>query len=656
MRLSTIRIKNYRLLTDASLDVHEDTTLIVGRNNTAKTSCITCISTVLQGKSFSYDDYPLSKRSELYEMFAAFMEKKISYEDLCNNVPKTSVEFLIDYSADGPEDSLGALSPFIIDVDLDTTEAVIIVENRIRLDETSIWNALKDSFYKNDVFIANTDEARNVIKDIFSKVFGAAIFAINPTNRADRQLKTAKELSDLFPFYPIPAERTLGEDGLQNNNSLSALISSYFSVDSADLDPFIAKEVMSLRQVIEKANREVQKKSDKILSNVVNHAIGFGYPNAEELKLGVTTQLKIDDQIKNQTTLSYSSGTSAERLPSTYNGLGYKNLIAIEFLLASFAKDIEMRGSACIPLLFIEEPESHMHPQMQHLFAGYIEAFLKGLSGVHIQTILTSHSAHIANTIDFPKVRYSQKTSDGVIYKNLNVFAKENSENLDFIKKYLTLSRCDLFFADKIILVEGASERILLPDMIAKCDKAGLFASSEYKLTAQYYAIIEIGGAFAYKFVPFADFLGIPCLILTDIDSMKDGRTKAPVSLGKTTSNATIKWWMRKTKGLSEDDSSNISLNEIRKLATRKKTRGKCHIEFQTLEHGLCGRSLEEAIMNVNRSFYSLTDPVSEESLEFRGKSKTDFALNLICNNPGYEIPQYIKNGLVWLNAEKVLE
>ena len=56
------------------------------------------------------------------------------------------------------------------------------------------------------------------------------------------------------------------------------------------------------------------------------------------------------------------------------------------------------------------------------------------------------------------------------------------------------------------------------------------------------------------------------------------------------------------------------------------------------------------------RSYYELSEPVKEESLEFNGKSKTDFALNLICEKPDYEIPQYIKNGLIWLNNQKVLE
>lgn len=386
---------------------------------------------------------------------------------------------------------------------------------------------------------------------------------------------------------------------------------------------------------------------------VVNKAVGFGYPNAEELQLGVSTELKIDEQIMDHTKLTYMSDATGETLPSSHNGLGYKNLIKMEFLLADYAQKIKQGDNACIPLLFIEEPESHMHPQMQHAFAEYLENFLKTITDVRIQTFLTSHSAHIANTVDFSKIRYAQKTTTGVEYKNLRTFAQDNPDNMEFIKKYLYLSRCDLFFADKIIFVEGASERLLLPDMIDKSSKEGLFDSQKYKLPAQYYALIEIGGAYAYKFIPFVNFLGIPCLILTDIDSMIDGRTKAVVSVGKTTSNTTIKWWMRKLKNLSEK--SKIALNDIIALKDGEKTMGKCHIEFQTKEQGLCGRSLEEAIRNVNRTHFGLSVTPLEEELEFKGKSKTDFALKLICENPDYIIPQYIKNGLIWLNDQKVL-
>lgn len=662
MQLTKIKIKNYRLLIDAELEADPVTTLIVGRNNTAKTSCFSCIGKVLNGEAVSFDDYPLLRREDFYTKIALFMEKELAYEDLCKQIEVISIEFLVDYSLDEPDDNLGALSPFIIDVDVDTTTALIRAEYRLKTDKKSLWSLLENSYYKDGVF-SPSEEAHKMLADNFGKLFGLTVYAINPNNPDDKQIKNQKELYDLFPFHAIPAERVLGEDDT-HNSSLGSLISGFFDTSEAELDPDVAAEIKRLRSIVEKANKDVQKQSNEILSSVVNNSIGFGYPNIEELKLGVTTQLSIDDQIKNQTKLSYISGTANESLPSSHNGLGYKNLIKMEFLLAAFAKDIEKRGVACIPLLFIEEPESHMHPQMQTAFASYLEKFLGKLSTVQIQTFLTSHSAHIANTMEFAKVRYAQKSNTGVIYKNLNTFAQANPNNVDFIRKYLTLTKCDLFFADKAIFVEGASERLLLPDMIEKCEKSGEFGHCKYPLSAHYYTLIEIGGAYAHKFIPFIDFLGVPCLILTDLDSVADHvgknervvKKSVVVSHGETTSNETIKWWVRRNKGIPEDDISKIDLSEIVAITADDKTRGKCHIEFQTTENGLCGHSLEEAIRNVNRKHYNLDNRISEKELEFTGKSKTDFALDLIYKYSDYCVPDYIKSGLKWLNDQRVLE
>jgi len=661
MQLSKIKIKNYRLLIDAELEVDSKTTLIVGRNNTAKTSCFACIGNVLNGTPFSFNDYPLSKRDTLYKKIDSYMKKDITFEYLYEQLEPISIEFFVDYSLDDTEDNLGALSPFIIDVDADTTTALIRAEFKLKAEENNLWKTLEGSYYKEGSYTPDED-AHNVIIANFHKLFELAIYAVNPNNPEEKQIKKHTELKELFPFYLIPAERLLGEDGSQNS-SLSALISDFFDMSEDELDPSVVEKVKELRTIVEDANKTVQHKSNSILSELVSSSVGFGYPNGEELQLGVTTQLTIDDQIKNQTKLTYSMGTSNESLPSTYNGLGYKNLIKMEFLLVAFAKKAEKCGDACIPLLFIEEPESHMHPQMQHAFAEYLEDFLGQITSGGIQTFLTSHSAHIANTMIFSKIRYAQKTKNGVIYKNLNTFAQKNPDNIDFIRKYLTITKCDLFFADKAIFVEGASERLLLPDMIDKCAKDGEFDSQTYKLPAQYYALIEIGGAYAYKFIPFAEFLEIPCLIFTDLDSVsgqksKNGKTyykSVPVSCGETTSNETIKWWIRRNKGTA-DDNTKIDLTEITSMSFEDKTRNKCHIEFQTMEYGLCGHSLEEAIRNVNRLYYELGDSPTEDKLEFSGKCKTDFALKLIYECTNYTIPAYIKSGLIWLNNQKVLE
>lgn len=285
MQLSKIRIKNYRLLIDAELEVEPKTTLIVGRNNTAKTSCFECIGNVLDGAPFSFNDYPLQKRENLYTKIALFMEKKITFEELAKQLEPISIEFLVDYSLDDPEDNLGALSPFIIDVDVDTTTALIRVEFRLKADEKALWKLLEESYYKDGVFTLD-DDTHNAIVANFYKLFELTVYAVNPKNPEEKQVKKHKELKELFPFHIIPAERLLGEDGTQNS-SLSALISDFFDMSEDELDPSITKKVKELRSIVENANKSVQQQSNEILSTLVSSSVGFGYPNSEELQLGV---------------------------------------------------------------------------------------------------------------------------------------------------------------------------------------------------------------------------------------------------------------------------------------------------------------------------------------------------------------------------------
>ena len=76
----------------------------------------------------------------------------------------------MDYSLDDPEDNLGALSPFIIDVDVDTTTALIRVEFRLKADEKALWKLLEESYYKDGVFTLD-DDTHNAVVANFYKLF-----------------------------------------------------------------------------------------------------------------------------------------------------------------------------------------------------------------------------------------------------------------------------------------------------------------------------------------------------------------------------------------------------------------------------------------------------------------------------------------------------
>ncbi len=227
------------------------------------------------------------------------------------------------------------------------------------------------------------------------------------------------------------------------------------------------------------------------------------------------------------------------QLPENYNGLGYMNLISmifeIEILVQEFKREAD-KIPADINLLFIEEPEAHTHPQMQYVFIKNIKALLRaGIArddGQHraLQYIISTHSSHIVADSDFSDIKYLKRVNnDGVVVKNLKDLESEyatRTEQYQFLKQYLTINRAEIFFADKAILIEGDTERILVPTMMRKIDndEAARFqtagtADPLLPLLSQNISIVEVG-AYCQVFERFIDFLGIKTLLITDLDSV----------------------------------------------------------------------------------------------------------------------------------------
>ena len=168
MRLTEVHIKNYRLLLDSKLTVDESVTLIVGRNNTGKTSSIDFLYQALNNETILFDDYPLSLRQKLCDTIVKFLNDEISFEVLLSQIQFPSIRFTIDYSLEQDEDSLGALSPFIIDVDPSTTTAIIDARYSFINDKTYLTNLLANTF------IENADGTKSIdVKKVKDTVFGS---------------------------------------------------------------------------------------------------------------------------------------------------------------------------------------------------------------------------------------------------------------------------------------------------------------------------------------------------------------------------------------------------------------------------------------------------------------------------------------------------
>ena len=660
MYLKSIRVENYRLLKDVTISFDSSLTLFVGKNNTGKTSIMHVIEFLLSNSTqLPFDDYPLECRQTLYSAIERYWqsESENPITDFKQSVPITKVTMTVDYS----DDNMGNVSSFVIDLDENVNHAVIQVSFDISPRIETILEACKkqlDDLTKNEPKAEVRDKyLKSIVRKFFSEFFTMNIVAVNPTNAEDILEKKKSDLQNLFCLKVVRAERNMDESDDTNSNPLGTIMRSLFSTELEEMQADVQQSMLEIQNLVIEANYNLQGRINEHMATIVQNMLPFGYPAADDMKLHANTNIDLERRIKDETVLTYVSKDATETLPSTHNGLGYKNLIKISLELNEYARMLQ-KDRTKLPLLFLEEPEAHMHPQLQTTFVSYIDGFLTRAVGENIvQIVMTTHSAHVANTVEFNKVRYISRCANHVECKPMADFPKigtdiEKAEHLDFLQKYMKLSYCDLYFCDKAILVEGASERLLLPAMIRKCKEAGDFANTDIPLSSQYFTIIEVGGAYSHHFYDFVDYLEIPTLILTDIDFVKGAHNSAcSRAEAEKSSNGAINRWCKKVLGLEEK--ATVTIEQIIGLTANQHTEGYRHIEFEKEENGFHPRSLEDSILNCNRGIFGISEG-NEPDFEKMKYKKTDFALMLLLDEEykEYQIPSYIKDGLVWLNNQ----
>ncbi|NMB80320.1 MAG: AAA family ATPase [Ignavibacteria bacterium] len=659
MKIKTIEAKNYRLLNDFSLNLEDDLSLIIGKNNTGKTSLLRLLQKFLSSttNSFYFDDFSIACQKDIIEK----IENKEKIVKTKYNEQKLELKVFIERS---DEDNLANISDLILD--LDSGNRILLLSFEYALDFES-FEKLKADFKDNH--IKNACEFLHKQHKAYFKI-KRKVIDINDENNF-LEIEDAK-IQKILNIQSISAKRdVLNEEGdsLHNNRTLSKLSYRYFK----PFENSQAPHVIDLQKELIKADGSLTKSYANIFSQVTKDVERFSYNGS---KISVKSNFQEVNLLKENTSVVYDE--KGFELPEDYNGLGYLNLFAMIFelhiIFDEFKKThLESEQQADINLLFIEEPEAHTHPQMQYVFIRNIRQFLSENKGeLNLQTIITTHSAHITSQSDFSKIKYFLNKDGRIEVKNLSNLesnygeSAEGKANYKFLKQYLTLHKAELFFSDKIIFIEGDTERILLPAMMKKVDKDNANVNGYVPLLSQKISIVDVG-AHSKVFDKLLKFLEIKTLIITDLDSVKDngnGKMVAcPVQEGINTSNSSIKHFLQ---GKSWTDL--INLPDSDRVMSHGDT--EIHIAYQTRENNYHARSFEDAFASLNLT-YIKNNKNNFDSLKSKNEldivppdyykianscieKKTEFAADILYNSSedfsDWKIPSYINKGLLWLS------
>jgi len=460
MKLRHVKIKNFRLLSDVQLALEDLTTVIVGRNNSGKTSLSEVMRRFLdEGVTvFQLEDFSSTCYENFCSAHAAYSDKQ--GDDVVRGI-LPFIELRMSFQYDPAEPQLGLLSPFVIDLDPDCAEALAVV--RYELKDGYINHLFEDSPAAPLTPETKIKFFRGIRERIVSS-FSIRVWAEDPSDPDNQRQLPPNSLKNLIKTGFINAQRGLDDITSRESDVLAKTVELLFATASSASADASDKQIAD---ALVEAVREIQAQIDKDFGGQLKGLIpalkSFGYPGLGTQELHTETLLDTRKLLSNFTKVRYA-GYNGVALPESYNGLGARNLIFILLQLAGFYK--AYRAEVTAPsghLIFIEEPEAHLHPQMQEVFIRQLTKTAQLLventadkTPWPVQFIVSTHSSHVANEAGFESIRYflsgdvvpaqgdARQTKIKDLRKGLDGVSEPDKK---FLHQYMTLTRCDLFFA-----------------------------------------------------------------------------------------------------------------------------------------------------------------------------------------------------------------
>lgn len=522
MYLKSLEIKNFRKFGDKNnivefinsqdisenneINIAQNTTLIIGKNNSGKTTIIEALDILVNNK-FSASDFNFFYLKKLFE----------SYKNKNQNNQFPEIEFKLIINLEKNEnDDITNLVPLMTLEDLDDTEIELKIKIVLK-EEQKFLDEFKKIMNKK---ILETEKFLKIIGQM-NKIGYKTKFYRND----DIEIEDFK-LDKLMNVVTIKANNVSDKNSLKN--AFNKIISYRFNEKHPKSNEMKKEEI---ENELDKLNKKITKIIDKKQTKDINHTLS-NVISQNNLKIFLNSDLSLDKALNNL--INYQYLDKGIPIPENQFGLGYTNFVMIIANLIDYIDKHEGNMSnSKINLICIEEPETYMHPQMQELFIKYINDAINNLllkedkKNLNSQLVISTHSSHILNSKihsgdGFDNINYvtfknneskiiilSDKKLKDIIPEDKK--KKEQDEKLKilkFIKKHVKFKVSELFFSDAIILVEGNCEYNLLP----------LYIDKNKKLKQKYITFLNIGGAHAFKYRGLLKLLEIPSLIITDLD------------------------------------------------------------------------------------------------------------------------------------------
>lgn len=493
------------------LNVASRTSLLIGPNNCGKTTVITCLDKLLSSQSPNFTPFDFNL-DYIEDLFSSYPKEENSNFD---NIDLPEMEFIFKIEIDDTDDLINNIAPFLKISNLEDKIVEIHVKWEIREKEEFI-SKLKEINKNYKKFCENNPSDQeicdNKIKYDRLQLLEAKNFQLNYYN-------SSSEFIEKFNINKLIAIKLIKANKINSENTLSVAL----------------KKIIKFRYLNDEQNQEnhlkfngqlftiastISKELDKIYTEDINNTFNNVISSHN---IGMNIDLNLDNLIEQLSKCKYLE--NGKLIPEDQYGLGYTNLIIIISEIISYVDNYhnDNRNSQ-IHLIAIEEPETYMHPQMQELFIKYINDAINELlknkqKNLNSQLIITTHSPHILNSkihsgCSLNNINYIQcyNNQSKIINLNDNIIINSDSNNseneLNFIKKHIKFKISELFFAEASIFVEGITEYNLLQ----------YYIDQDEDLSRKKISIVLINGAHAKVYKSLINLLGIPVVIITDLD------------------------------------------------------------------------------------------------------------------------------------------